>query len=441
MKNNIINASIILLVLVVNVPAFADINQAMELPSSWNPVGSGARAMGMGGAFIAVADDATAASWNPAGLIQLEKPEISVVGTAFYIKEDAYFGTNPEANGTQNFSDQDINYFSLVYPFTLLGRNMVTSINYQQLYDFTRSMDVYLEEHTANSTTQRYISQDNDGKLGAIGLAFSVQVTPAVSLGCTINLWEDWFHDNGWEESMHDERILTIRLPTPPNPPGTTLTTRTITQAKTKYSFSGVNANLGVVWNVNDRLTMGAVLKTPFTADLKEEYTRTLPLASAVNTSNDQEIEMPMSYGLGISYRFSDSFTSSADIYITEWDNFKQKDSQGNTFSPITSLPMSESHIDKTVQARMGLEYLIIGPNYIVPIRTGVFYDPAPAMHSPDDYYGITMGSGFAKGRYVFDIAYQYRWGNDVGASIHRDFDFSTDVQEHKVYMSFIIHF
>lgn len=43
------------------------------IASSPNPVGSGARAIGMGGAFIGIADDATAASWNPAGLIQLEK--------------------------------------------------------------------------------------------------------------------------------------------------------------------------------------------------------------------------------------------------------------------------------------------------------------------------------------------------------------------------------
>jgi hypothetical protein len=39
--------------------------------------GSGARALGVAGAFTAVADDATAASWNPAGLIQLERPEAS----------------------------------------------------------------------------------------------------------------------------------------------------------------------------------------------------------------------------------------------------------------------------------------------------------------------------------------------------------------------------
>ncbi|MGA1863612.1 MAG: hypothetical protein ACMUHX_00970 [bacterium] len=49
----------------------------MDMQATPNPVGSGARAMGMGGAFIGVADDATAASWNPAGLLQLRQPEIS----------------------------------------------------------------------------------------------------------------------------------------------------------------------------------------------------------------------------------------------------------------------------------------------------------------------------------------------------------------------------
>src|SRR5438477_7018998 len=41
--------------------------------------GSGARALGMGGAFLARADDATAASWNPAGLSYLRLPELSAV--------------------------------------------------------------------------------------------------------------------------------------------------------------------------------------------------------------------------------------------------------------------------------------------------------------------------------------------------------------------------
>jgi hypothetical protein len=38
-------------------------------------IGVGARALGMGGAFVSLADDASATYWNPAGLVQLESRE------------------------------------------------------------------------------------------------------------------------------------------------------------------------------------------------------------------------------------------------------------------------------------------------------------------------------------------------------------------------------
>ena len=43
----------------------------------------GARSMGLGGAFVALADDATAAFANPAGLVQLSRPEISIEGLSW----------------------------------------------------------------------------------------------------------------------------------------------------------------------------------------------------------------------------------------------------------------------------------------------------------------------------------------------------------------------
>ena len=67
--------------------------------STPNPVGSGARAVGMGGAFIAVADDATAASWNPAGLTQLKKPEISFAYSYFKRRDDFSSRSHPEDLG------------------------------------------------------------------------------------------------------------------------------------------------------------------------------------------------------------------------------------------------------------------------------------------------------------------------------------------------------
>ena len=101
-----------------------------------NPVGSGARALGMGGAFIAVCDDATAASWNPAGLVQLEKPEMSIVYDYHNNRTDNDYKAFSDASSSQSASSSDLNYLSAAYPFVLWKRNMTASINYQHLYDF-----------------------------------------------------------------------------------------------------------------------------------------------------------------------------------------------------------------------------------------------------------------------------------------------------------------
>ena len=42
-------------------------------------LGVGARAMGMAGAFTAVADDPSATYWNPAGIAQINRPEFSIM--------------------------------------------------------------------------------------------------------------------------------------------------------------------------------------------------------------------------------------------------------------------------------------------------------------------------------------------------------------------------
>jgi len=61
----------------------------------------GARSLGMGGAFIGLADDASAAEANPAGLTILRKPEISVEGRNFLEQQLlTTSGTFPEVKRT-----------------------------------------------------------------------------------------------------------------------------------------------------------------------------------------------------------------------------------------------------------------------------------------------------------------------------------------------------
>ena len=256
-----------------------------------------------------------------------------------------------------------------------------------------------------------------------------------------MNFWEDGLYPNEWEQNTFQTGS------------GIYVGNPFIFESRSyaKYSFSGFNVNLGILWHVNNKVTMGAVLKTPFEANLRHESTFNssihypgFPAAdstSSISSTGDEKLDMPMSYGIGFAYRFSDEFTASIDIYRTEWDDYVLTDSNGNRTSPISGEYISDSDIDPTHQVRMGAEDLFIKSNYVIPLRGGIFYDPAPAEGSPDDFYGLSLGSGIAYGRFLFDIAYQYRFGNNVGKSIMKNLNFSQDVSEHTVYSSVIIHF
>jgi len=421
------------------------IGQSVGIASSPNPVGSGARAVGMGGAFIAIADDATAASWNPAGLTQLETPELSLVGAQVFRSEDFSSSSNPEINSSSHTEELDINYFSVSYPFNFLNKNMVISLNYQRLYDFNRRLDYHLETSIppVSLENKQSRSYEQDGYLGALGLAYAVDIMPAISLGVTFNVWTGqlgW--QNGWEENYTNHSVTTMGL------------TKNIEDSHITEKYSnlrGVNLNLGLLWNVNQHLTAGAVLKTPFSARLDHQYTDdwiqldgkgNIKNSSHISISDEIKLQMPLSYGIGFAWRFSDQFTIDLDVYRTHWSKYILTDGQGNKMSPINALPESMSDIRDTTQIRMGGEYLFVfsEKNMVVPLRAGLFYDPEPSQGGVKDFYGFTIGSGIAYKGFVFDVAYQLRWGRnlDTGNLIATS---EADIMEHTILASLIIHF
>ena len=109
--------------------------QDLPLPRASNSVeiffsNPGARSLGLGGAFVALADDATAAFANPAGLAQLTKPEFSAEGRIWSFStpftaggraggESTGIGLDDrqdlkEARSTEIITD--ISFISYVYP-------------------------------------------------------------------------------------------------------------------------------------------------------------------------------------------------------------------------------------------------------------------------------------------------------------------------------------
>src|SRR5665213_620775 len=96
-----------------------------------NTYGIGPRAIGMGGAFTAIADDASAAYWNPAGLSQISSYEISISSAPVYFQNDV----NPNASSNTGFPNSFgfpwVASFQLVIP---IAKDNTLALSYFRPY-------------------------------------------------------------------------------------------------------------------------------------------------------------------------------------------------------------------------------------------------------------------------------------------------------------------
>ncbi|MEM9302127.1 MAG: outer membrane protein transport protein [Pseudomonadota bacterium] len=150
----------------------------------------GARALGLGGAFSAVADDATAAEANPAGQVQLLEPEFSLHlrhsdnDLDFYDAEQRnplpFTGQAP--NPINNFSDSSTNvsFASFVYPID----NFVVSAFYTNNADLSAlaAPTTFADEIFVDTYTSR---QQLGGELDGYGLSVAYRINDRLSIGFT----------------------------------------------------------------------------------------------------------------------------------------------------------------------------------------------------------------------------------------------------------------
>jgi long-subunit fatty acid transport protein len=419
---------------------------SLNFATSPSPVGSGARAAGKGFAFIAVADDATAASHNPGGLIQLERPEVSIVGS-YLRSQDTQDVTRPETVvEDQSFDSFNLNYLSGVYPFQLWQRNVVVSLNVQRLFDLEGRTDVASRFLTIEGIQR--VSAQQDGALYTLSPAVAVQLTPTLSLGAAFNIWSNFLLDDGWEQRVSvqgEGRVVMGNRIVPFVSTG---------HIKEDYTFDGFNVTAGFLWRMTRVFSLGGVFRSPFTADITHRHNSALTVTfpdepgrqSVITTSSgfreSLEMDLPMSYGLGLSARLSDRWMLSLDVSRIHWSQLRLEESrQADVLLVENGAPSGKGRAvlngqaDDTTSVRLGAEYLWIRPKAVVPFRAGVFYDPEPGAGSPDAFFGFSLGTGMAIKQVLFDLAYEFRTGTVQSEAT------DTSVQQHRILASVIYHF
>ena len=90
--------------------------------AAFKDTGWGTRPAGMGGAFVAVANDSNAPLWNPAGIAQMKNAEGSFMYSTYYNGLDLKAGSDSVSLG--------FNYLSFVYPKSSIGAFGVSWANF-----------------------------------------------------------------------------------------------------------------------------------------------------------------------------------------------------------------------------------------------------------------------------------------------------------------------
>jgi hypothetical protein len=417
LQNKFKYVTLYLLLSCVNIcPAETRLHDFMPA-STYYPEGSGARARGMAGAFMVIADDSTAGYWNPACLHNLHNKEFAIVTDYFHRIEDNKFLEQPESDGIQSVSHFCLNHVSIAWPFYgklfygLPDAHHVISFNYQKQYDFTQKWNMQRQIQTATD----HIDYQSEGKLSTIGIAYSLLIRENLFLGLMFNIWNNDLTQNHWKQTTYQECIQGNKQLEK------ALSTHT-------HIFNGYNANIGMlmtnIFNTAGlyKVNLGLVLKTPLTAEISELETFIHSKTGRQQTQIETSITMPVTYGIGAAL-VSNDFNCELDIYHTRWNDsfFKAK--------PATT-------------ARIGAEYLFKQNTYLIPFRCGLAYESSPAENTTDLFWKLSLGTGIEFiDYYAIDFAYQFRFADNVGESILAPMKFSQNIREHEMYSSIIFYF
>lgn len=393
--------------------------EEVELQRSSVVLGSGARALGMGGAFLARADDATAASWNPAGLSYLGRPEVSVVGFRS-IRSTRGRDDAGETTSTDRFEGSALDFISVAHPLRVGSQFGAVQLSYQRLLPFGGDRHIEIPEPRAT----RVFDLSLQGGFDVVALGSGFQLWQRLRVGATLNRWF-----NGFEQET--SRLQRFQA-------------RTVTQTvqRIEFDLSGWNANVGVIWTPTEGLNLGIVAKTSFTATVKLSRSRTdffADIPSPDTTTNnefardDLRLEFPWAAGFGVSVRPRSALTVSADYTRTAWSDARIHEyfllertplgeaaptpAVSNTIFaqlPYPTLDVENRQAD-TDQIRVGVEWVLIGSRFKVPLRAGYFTDRQlfrDRTFSAPLFTGFTLGTGLLTGPFLLDVAYVLERGD-----------------------------
>lgn len=347
----------------------------------------GARSLGLGGAFAGLADDATAAFANPAGLVQLVRPEVSMelrhwrFSTPFtrngrVTGEPTSLGADTEPGIVTGSSEVDLtglSFISVVYPrerwSVAFYRHVLA--NFESEFE-TRG--IFGEGPGPLGTVRLNDRRDaNDLEIVSYAVAGAYRLTDDLSLGLGFTYFDGFLRAT---DEVYVPELTTLEsfFGAPSFAPDLELARSLVAFDDTDFGFSA-----GLLWRMSQRWQAGGFFRDGPNFELDNTLTGGpatlfpgLPPGSSVTFSTP--IAFPDVYGLGITYRTVDGRLTLS----FEWDRVEYS----TIFESIGDTSSSEL-IEDGDEFHLGAEYVFLDTRPVLGVRVGVWHDPDHGVKSP----------------------------------------------------------
>ena len=352
--------------------------------------------MGMGGAFLGLSDDATAAYTNPAGLTILGSSEVAVeyrhtdFTTPF--SSGGSFRTapfDPSGLGRDEAESNNDSVSFLSYTHAGDGWALAAYRHQPLAFDLAYVQAAIGVNNSAGTSIGSLPTKQTrlDTELVNYGISGAYRFSDSFSLGIGV-VYSQWELES---DTVRVGRNIQLQ----------------------RGDDTDVTFNVGALWKLSDRWSLGAAYRRGGSF----EY-RAGNFDANGNTliELDTGFDIPHVFGLGLSYRPSDNLALALDVNRVSYSRLT--DDYDDIFSSATVLKS-----DDGTEIRLGGEYVFTQFATPFSLRAGVWREPEHALYATgpandpavdvdralfrpgDDEMHYSVGLGWAFPRFQFDLA------------------------------------
>lgn len=452
-----------------------NINDALRLATPG--IGSSARAIGMGNSFLALADDASAIYFNPAGLGLIKRMEF-MTGLDYFNFENntTFFGKG----STYSNSSTQLNQLNFVFPFPTMRGSLVFALGYNQTHNFTSALkfDGYNSGNTSmiqtllNTDIPYYLYLTDslgatiiNGKLNQSGkilqsgsldnwsFAGAVEVYKNLFVGGTLNLTSGEY-DYSRDYYEDDTKGIYDNVELSPGDPFTKDLRTFYLNSILKWEVSGWDFKLGLLYQLDKTARFGASIQFPKSFTVKEKFA-----VDAMSEFGDgtkkyiepEDFEDKVEYDIVSPFELSAGgsvslygLILSAEATMIDYTQTEFENPVGLTEQFISGLNSDiKDNLRSITNYNLGAEYTF--PNIGLRLRGGYFVQPSPYQNDPKDYDKkyLTGGIGFLIDKTIsIDLAYTKGYWNEIGDNYGSNVSRTAqDISANKMQISFSYRF